>query len=378
MTPHPYVLGGGMVPFGRHTDVAAEQLAARACLDAIKDSGFEAREIQAAYCGHVQQGMTFGARVLDALGIAGIPVVNIENACASSSTALHLACLAVAARQYDRVLVFGAEKMQRGLLQLNDMMDCDLEAMVGATVPSQSALFASRYMSKYPLTAEDLAAVAVKNRRNAALNVYAQHQTPVTIEEVLASPMISSPLTRLMCCPTSDGAAAIVVGNAAAAARRREAAIEIRASVIEGGHLLGVNGGPNTTARAARRCFEQAAVDPGDVDVVEALDYTSMAEIQLYEDLGFCAPGDGIAMLRNGDTELTGTVAFSPGGGLLGRGHPLGATGIAQAVEALWQLRGNAGKRQVPDAKVALTHAAGGVITGVDDEAIVTMHLFVK
>ncbi|HWB47389.1 MAG TPA: thiolase family protein [Hyphomicrobiaceae bacterium] len=376
MTSRAFLLGGGMTRFGHHADISAEQLAVSACVEAIKDSGLELRDIQAAYFGHVTQGMTFGARVLDALGVAGIPVVNVENACASSSTALHLACVALAAGQYERILVVGAEKMQRGILPLNQMMDSDLEAMVGVTVPSQSALYTSRYMSKYDLSVRDLAAVAVKNRRNAALNDYAQHRTPVTIEEVLASPVISSPLTRLMCCPTSDGAAAVVIGTAAEA-RRGSAPIEIRASVIEGGHLLGVREGPNTSARAARRCFEQAGVAPSDIDVVEALDYTSMAEIQLYEDFGFCASGGGAALVRNGDTELTGKVAFSPGGGLLGRGHPLGATGIAQAVEALWQLRGQAGKRQVAEAKVALTHAAGGVITGVDDEAVVTMHLFV-
>lgn len=370
-----FILGGGMVPFGHHASTPAENLAASACLAALGDAGVAAKAIEAGYCGHVRQGMTFGERALDAIGIAGVPVVNVENACASSSTALHLACMAVAAGQYDTMLVLGAEKMKPGLLQLNEMMDSDLEALIGATIPSKSALFASRYSARYAVTPNDLAAVAVKNRRNAAANPYAQHRVPVTAQEVLASPMISSPLTRLMCCPTSDGAAAVVIGNRAAA-HRHGAAVEIRASVIEGGHLLGLKEGPNTTARAARRVFERTGIEPDDVDLVEALDYTSIAEIQLYEDLGFCAPGEGVAMLRNGETELTGRVAFSPGGGLLGRGHPLGATGVAQAVEAMWQLRGVAGARQVPAAKVALTHAAGGVITGVDDEALVNIHIF--
>lgn len=370
-----YVIGGGMVPFGRYDDVPAEQLAARACLEAVKDSGLASSQIDAAYFGHVRQGMTFGARVLDTIGIAGIPVVNVENACASSSTALHLACMAVAAGQYDQMLVVGAEKMQPGLLQINEMMDSDLEALIGMTVPSRSALFASRYGAKYPLTARDLAAVSVKNRRNAAANPYAQFREEVTVEEVMASPMISSPLTRLMCCPTSDGAAAIVIGNAAVA-RRHGAKVEIRGSVIQGGHVLGVKEGPNTSARAAHQAYERTGLGPDDIDLVEALDYTSIAEILLYEDFGFCAPGEGIAMLRDGETELEGRVAFSPGGGLLGRGHPLGATGIAQAVEAMWQLRGVAGARQVSGAKVALTHAAGGVIAGVDDEALVNIHIF--
>jgi acetyl-CoA acetyltransferase len=370
-----YILGGGMVPFGRYLDVPAEQLAARACLEAIKDSGIALPDIDAAYCGHVRQGMTFSARVLDSIGIAGIPVVNVENACASSSTALHLACMAIAAGQYDCMLVIGAEKMERGLLQINEMMDSDLEALIGVTIPSQSALFASRYVTKHALTPQDLAAVSVKNRRNAARNPYAQYRTTVTAEEVLASTMISSPLTRLMCCPTSDGAAAIIIGNAALA-RRHGTKVEIRGSIIQGGHVLGVKEGPNTTARAARQAYERTSLGPDDVHLVEALDYTSMAEIQLYEDLGFCASGEGIAMIRDRETELDGRVAFSPGGGLIGRGHPLGATGVAQAIEAMWQLRGVAGDRQVPHAKVALTHAAGGVITGVDDEALVNIHIF--
>jgi benzoylsuccinyl-CoA thiolase BbsB subunit len=371
-----YILGGGMVPFGRHRETSAEQLAATSCLEAVKDAELDLVDIDAAYCGHVRQGMTFGARVLDQLGIAGIPVINVENACASSSTALHLAYLAVAAGQYDRVLVIGAEKMGKGLLQLNNMMDGDLEALIGMTIPSLSALLANRYMARYPLSVEDLAAVAVKNRRNAVANPYAQQRRAVTAEEVLAAPMISSPLTRLMCCPTSDGAAAVVVGNERAA-RRRGVAIEVRGSHIEGGHLIGVNEAPNATARAAHGCFERAGLEPSDVDLVEALDYTSMAEVLLYEDLGFCEPGCGIRFLRDGKSEIGGDVAFSPGGGLIGRGHPLGATGVAQVVEALWLLRGVATGRQVPDAKVALTHAAGGVITGVDDEAVVTVHLMV-
>ena len=189
--------------------------------------------------------------------------------------------------------------------------------------------------------------------------------------------MISSPLTRLMCCPTSDGAAAIVIASARAA-QGRASSIEIHASQIEGGHLIGIKDAPNTTARAAKHAYERAGIGPDDVDLVEALDYTSMAEILLYEDLGFCGAGQGIAMIRNGETELGGRVAFSPGGGLMGRGHPLGATGVAQVAEAIWQLRGVAGARQVPEAKVALTHAAGGVITGVDDEALVNIHLFVR
>lgn len=372
------IIGVGMAPFGRHDQTAVEDLAGRACLAALDDSGLELRQIQAAYCGHVSQGMTLGERVLDRIGIAGIPVANFENACASSSTALHFACLSVAAGQYDVVLVIGAEKMQPGLLPLADMMESDLEALVGQTVPSLSAMYANRYREDHELQPEDLAAVAVKNSTNAARNPHAHHRRKLSVEEILSAPMISAPLTRLMCCPTSDGAAAVIVCNDKIARRYSGRCVQIADIHIEGGHVIGTKDLPNATARAARAAYDRAGIDPDDVDLVEGLDYTSMAEILLYEDLGFCGRGEGVGMIRDGETALDGRVAFSPGGGLLGRGHPLGATGVAQVVEAVCQLRGEAGDRQVRDAKVALTHAAGGVLTGVDDEGVVTIGLLTR
>ncbi len=368
------VVGAGVVRFGRYPEKSAIDLASEASLAAVRDAGVELKDVDAFFCGHVRQGMTFAQRVVDALGIAGIPAANFENACASSATALHFACLAVAAGRYRRVLVCGCEKMERGLLPLNDLMENDLEALIGMTVPGLSALMASWYGAHYDLKPEDLAAVAVKNRAHAAANPHAHLQTPVSAQEVLASPMISTPLTRMMCCPTSDGAAAIVVAPAGEAPSGRQP-VRILASHLEGGCLIGVDSVPNATARAAQRAYEQAALAPIDVDLVEALDYTAMAEILLYEDLGFCARGEGVRMLRDGETALGGRVCFSPGGGLIGRGHPLGATGVAQVVEAVVQLRHEAGGRQVPAARVALTHAAGGVITGIDDEAVVAVHL---
>lgn len=376
--PNAYVLGAGMVPFGRHPDTPVEELGGWACLAALEDAGLGPGSLNAAYCGHVAQGMTLGERILDRVGLAGVPVANFENACASSSTALHFACLSVSAGQYDVVLVVGAEKMKHGLLPLGHLLENDLDVLVGRTVPARSALFANRYAVEFGLTPEDLAAVAVKNSRNAALNPYAQLRQSVTIEEVLAAPMIATPLTRLMCCPTSDGAAAVVVGSAAVARRLRHRAVEIVASHLQGGECLGTRKVGNSTARAAAAVYTRAGLGPGDVDLVEALDHTVMAEILLYEDLGFCSPGDGVELVRHGETGREGRVAFSPGGGLLKRGHPLGATGVAQVAEAVWQLRGEAGARQVPGARVALTHAAGSVFTGMDDEASVTVHLLAR
>lgn len=373
-----YVLGVGMVRFGRYPDTPVEDLGADAVLGALADSGVPPEAIEAAYCGHVSQGMTLGERVLDRAGLAGIPTVNVENACASSSTALNVAWLAVAAGQYDAVLVLGAEKMRRGLLPLTRLAEGDLEGLVGKTIPSLSALMASRYAADYGLTPEDLAAVAVKNSRHAALNPYAQYGRALTIEEVLASPMISTPLTRLMCCPTSDGAAAAVVCGPRLARRHRSRAVRILCSHLKGGVCIGTRDEPNVTARAAREAFELAGVGPEDVDVAEGLDYTSMAEILLYEDLGLVGRGEGVKVVRDSQAERAPRFVFSPGGGLLGRGHPLGATGVAQVAEVVWQLRGEAGDRQVPGARLGLTHAAGGVITGVDDEASVTIHLLAR
>jgi benzoylsuccinyl-CoA thiolase BbsB subunit len=304
-----------------------------------------------------------------------VPTINVENACASSSTALHMAVRAVATGQYDVALVVGAEKMRPGLLPLADLTEGDLEALLGKTIPSLSALMASRYAHEFDLTPADLAAVAVKNSRNAAKNPYAHHRRVLTREEVLASPMISVPLTRLMCCPTSDGAAAAIVTNAAAARATGDRAVRVAASAIVAGSYIGRKPLPNATSRAAQAAYEEAGIGPQDVSVAEGLDYTSMAEILLSEDLGLVRRGEGVKALREAQDGMTGHFVFSPGGGLLGRGHPLGATGIAQVVELVWQLRGDAGGRQVPGAKVGLAHAAGGVITGVDDEGLVTVHL---
>lgn len=370
-----FVAGVGMVPFGRHPDALIDQLGATAAQAAIRDAAIEASSIQIAYCGHVNQGMTLGERILDRLGIAGIPTINVENACASSSSALSMAVMAVTAGQFETVLVVGAEKMRPGLLPLADLTEGDLEALLGKTIPSLSALMASRYAHDFDLTPEDLAAVAVKNSRRAAKNPYAHHRRELTIEEVLGSPMISTPLTRLMCCPTSDGAAAAVVVGGAAARAVKDRAVRIAASAMAAGSYIGRKDLPNATSRAAALAYEQAGIGPEDVDVAEGLDYTSMAEILLYEDLGLVKRGEGIRVVRAASEREAGRFVFSPGGGLLGRGHPLGATGIAQVAEIVWQLRGEAGERQVADAKVGLTHAAGGVITGVDDEGLVTVHL---
>jgi len=375
---HVYVLGVGMVPFGRYPNTPVEDLGAEAVLAALGDAGIPATALAAAYCGHVSQGMTLGERILDRAGLAGIPTTNVENACASSSTALNAAWLAVAAGQYDAVVVMGAEKMRRGLLPLTRLAEGDLEGLLGKTIPSLSALFASRYAAEYGLTSEDLAAVAVKNSRHAAHNPYAQYRRPLTVDEVLASPMISTPLTQLMCCPTSDGASAVVVGSGRYARRQRSRAVRIVRSHLQGGVCIGTRSTPNVTARAARQAYELAGIGPEDVDVAEGLDYTTMAEILLYEDLGLVGPGEGVKVVRNGGQTGRRRFVFSPGGGLLGRGHPLGATGVAQVAEIVWQLRGEAGERQVPGARVGLTHAAGGVITGVDDEASVTVHLLAR
>ncbi len=366
-----HVLGVGMTRFGRWPDTPVEDLGVEAVLAAVQDAGIAPGAVEAAYCGHVSQGMTLGERILDRAGLAGIPTVNVENACASSSTALNAAWLAVAAGQYECALVIGAEKMRRGLLPLTRLAEGDLEGLIGKTIPALSALMASRYAADHGLTAGDLAAVAVKNSRHAARNAFAHHRRVLTAEEVLASPMISTPLTQLMCCPTSDGAAAAIVAGPRLSRRHRARAIRIRRSHLAGGVVLGTRDVPNVTARAAREAYALAGVGPEDVDVAEGLDYTSMAEILLYEDLGLAARGEGVKLVRDGRARFV----FSPGGGLLGRGHPLGATGVAQVAEIVWQLRGEAGERQVAGARVGLTQAAGGVITGVDDEASVTIHL---
>lgn len=372
--PTTYIRGVGMTPFGRHANVLAPELAQRAILAALSDAQMSLGDIQAIYCANVFGGMILGQVIVRDLGLKGIPVYNVENACASGATAVHLARHALRAQEYDNVLVFGIEQLTQlggGTIPMQRNDDkTELYAKAGMVLPAVYAMRGTRFLHEQRGTREDLAAVAVKNRFHGTLNEYAQQRTEVTLQQVLDSRMIADPLTLLQCCPSQvDGAAAVVLSSRAGSGARP---VKVMASIVQSGILEEANDDildAEITARAARLAYEQAGVSPGDVGVVELHDAFTIAELLYYEALGLAGKGEAASLLRSGATRLGGRVPVNPSGGLLAKGHPLGATGVAQMVEVAWHLQGRAGARQAGTPTIGLTQCTGGGIAGVDHAA---------
>lgn len=374
-----YLSGVAMTRFGRHDNHSMQDLAQEAVLNALTDAELDCGVIEAFYCSNVYGGMVLGQVLLRDLGVTGPAIYNVENACASGATAVHLAAHALRSGQYETVLVFGVEKLTQiggGTipLQRNDYMT-ELYAKQGMVLPGVYAMRATRYLHEYGHDPRVLAKVAVKNRFHGSRNPYAQSRKEITLEEVMSSRMIASPLTLYQCCPSSvDGAAAVVLTTKPP---RRKPYVRILSSVIQSGRRE--NGLDNIleaeiTARSARLAYEEAGIGPKDLDVIELHDAFTIAELIYYEALGLCAHGEGPRLLDEGITALGGKVPVNPSGGLLAKGHPLGATGVAQMVELVWQLQGRANDRQVTGARVALAHCTGGGIAGVD-HAAAAVHL---
>ncbi|RJQ75216.1 MAG: thiolase family protein [Desulfobacteraceae bacterium] len=346
---------------GRYPEKPATDLALEAALNALDDAGIPWNAMEVAYASHVAQGVSVGEAICEKLGMTGIPIINVENACASGSTAIREAFYAIANGVYDVAIVIGVEKMNRGVLG-GAGEEGSLERELGLNVmPARYALKANKHMHAYSTTVEQMAKVSVKNHKNGCLNPYAHYQKVFTVEEVLASKMICDPITLLQCCPTSDGAAAAVL-CAAKIVRRYNS----KPKVFIAGSALKTEkykDDADLTARTAKAAYEMAAMEPGDIDFAELHDAFTIGEILHCESLGFCPPGEGGVLVDTGRTEIGGDIPVNPSGGLQSRGHPLGMTGVAQLCEVVWQLRGAAAKRQVESAKVGLTHTqgAGGV-----------------
>jgi acetyl-CoA acetyltransferase len=376
-----YIIGAGMTLFGKHPERSLRDLGWEACRNALRDAGITPAQIEAGYCGNALalslQGETgVGQNVLWELGISGIPILNVENACATGATALHEAWIAVASGIYDIVIVVGTEKVVMPKGSFLDVGSAELEVKLGEVFPGHFALIAQKHMETYGTTAEQLAKVSVKNHFNGTLNPFAQFQKACTVEEVLHSPMIAEPLTLYSCCPNSDGAAALVLSSRQKAANAYGKGVKILASVLATG--LYQNKRDLTywevERRAAVRAYEIASLGPQDIDVAEVHDAFTISEILHYEGLGFCKPGDGGRLVADGVTELGGKIPVNPSGGLLSRGHPVGASGVAQVVELVWQLRGQAGKRQVDHHRIALAQIMGGNKEG--DTRACAVHIF--
>jgi acetyl-CoA acetyltransferase len=373
-----YIGGAGMVRFGKFpADVTFEKMAAGAARAAMTDADVHAGDIEAVYVGHVFGGPVAGQRVAVQLGLAGLPVSNHENYCASGATAIREAWTAIAAGLHDIVLVIGAEKMTDRISGGVMPDPSDLDAINGLVMAANHGMSARRYMFDHGATREQIAAVAVKNHAHSVHNPYAQYQRPVSMAEVLGARVIAEPLGLLDCSPISDGAAAVVLCSAAGLARLDRA----RAPRIEGCAL--VSGMPVTpeagmndedvSRRAAAQAWEITGLGPEDVDVVEMHDCFTIAEIVRLEGLGVIPVGEGGAWTANGDTSLGGRLPVNPSGGLLSRGHPVGATGVAQVCELAWQLTDRAGARQVDDAQVGLAYCKGGTVSGTDGGSVTVL-----
>ncbi len=374
------VIGAGMVPYGKYPEKTLADIAWPAVKQAIGDSGLEKKDIEAAYCGTALGGMMAGQRILKKLGITGLPIVNIENACSSSSTAFREAYIAVGAGVYDAVLVIGVEKLTTfggGTLPLEKE---DWEVSHGLVMPALYAMRAKRYMHEYGLTEDQLAMVSVKARRHGTLNPDAQFRKETTVEEVRNSRPVADPLHLFHCCPSGDGAAAVVICSAEKARQAGADAIRVAGSEINSGkYMTGYRDmtTPEITLRGAKQLYEESGIGPEDVDLAEVHDAFAIAELLYYEALGFCARGEAAKLLEEGETSIGGRIPVNPSGGLLSKGHPIGSTGVGQIVEVVRQLRGQCGARQVEGAKVGLTHCTGGGVSGFD-HGVCSIHLFAR
>mgnify|MGYP005838273225 CR=1 FL=1 len=390
------VVGAGMTKFGKFLDRGLKDLAREAVEDALRSAGMEKSALQVAAVGNAAAGLITGQEmvraqvVLREMGIGGIPMVNTENACASSSTAFHLAWLYVASGAYDIALALGMEKLyhedkQRSFAALGAAVDVELLQRVMAQLQASQqekkaseggsggagqarsvfmdlyAAVAREHMRRYGTTKEQFAKVAVKNHYHGSLNPHAQYREVYTLEEILQSPPVAEPLTRLMCSPIGDGAAAAILCSADVARKYTTKPVFVRASALGSGVDHGPDE-PGISERVARAAYEASGLGPGDIHVAEVHDATAPAELVLYEELGFCKPGEGGRLIDSDYTRLGGKLPVNVSGGLISKGHPIGATGVAQIYEIFVQLRGEAGERQVEGAKVGLTENGGGMV----------------
>lgn len=405
-----YIVGVGMTPLGKHLDQSVKALTRRAVHAALSDAGTTMSAIEAAWFANTRQGVLQGQHgirgqcALRAMGFEEIPIVNCDNACASSSTAVNQAYAALRAGMCDVALVVGTEKMH-----IPERRDLMFEAFFGGMdrelaheqlrtlqglsadlpLPPEAqgnngersifmdsyAAMARHYMHLYGATQRQLAVVAAKNHVHSQFNPLAQYRHPMSVDEVLADRLVAWPLTRAMCAPMSDGSAALILSSARALRHfEKRRAVRVRATQL----ASGVQRAPDDFERhvgriAARKAFEQAGIDPADIDVAEVHDASSFAEIRHVENLGLCELGEGAHMAERGDTTLGGRVPVNTSGGLVSKGHPIAATGAAQLIELVTQLRGEAGARQVQGARLAASENGGGFYDGEEAVAAVTL-----
>ncbi len=364
-----YVVGTDMIKFGRFPERTVDDLGAEAALLALADCGLTIADMQAVYCGNLFQASAgVGQRILKQIGQTGVPVVNTANACATGATALREGWTAIKAGLYDLVLCVGVEQMGKGLLGGGGGKDEGIptEGLLGSgTMPSVFAHVGLEHSRKYGTTFEQFAKVSVKNHHHSTLNPKAMYQVETPLEEVMNAEMISYPNTKLMCSVNVDGSAAAVLCSEKKAKELglMKRAVRVRASALSSDpwskHNLAAMDFNPVTRLAAKTAYEMAGLGPDDVDLVELHDCFATAEIVHYENLGLCKDGEAGRLIDSGETALGGRIPVNVSGGLLSKGHPLGATGIANIYEVTTHLRGEAGRRQVEGARIGLTHVVG-------------------
>ena len=373
------IIGAAASNFGMFAALRLRDLAAEAVAGALADSGIEATDVGMVMFGNAAAGLLNGQEMIRAQtalstsALTGLPMVSVENACASSSSAFHLAQMAIESGMHDVVAVVGAEKMTdpdrgRALRALATAVDVDARVEALDENGKPRAVFmelyagvARRYMERSGATARDFAEVVAKNTYNGSMNPIAQIRTPISVEEVLAAREIVAPLTRPMCAGIGDGAAALILCSDKFAREHGLQGPRVLATMLCSGIA---NRPENIITETSRKAFAKAGVGPGDIDLVELHDAAAPAEVMVPEEIGLVAPGDGPKIVRDGTTRIGGRMPINPSGGLTARGHPIGATGAAQLVELTNQLRGRAGPRQVEGARIALAENAGGSMPG--------------
>ncbi len=402
-----YIIGVGMIRFGKYLERNMKSLAGDAVDAALEHAGVEKKDIQVAAVGNAYQGLVTGQEsirgqvVLRSMGIGDIPVTNVENACASSSTAMQVTWMDIALGLHDVGLALGMEKMymedrEKRLSLFGSSMDVEVMEKVMEMIrkasgggkdkssgdddpkkPKKRSAFmdvyaagARSWMEQYGLTQRHFAMVASKNHTNGSLNPYSQYQKPMTVEDILAEPEVSYPLTRPMCSPIGDGAAAAILCSGDFLKKiGAEKPVKIRAITLGSGMDRPLED-PDLGVRLSKRAYEQAGVGPEDVDVAEVHDASAWSEIRAYQQMGFCEEGEGGKFIEEGHSYIGGKLPVNPSGGLESKGHPVGATGVAQVAEIVWQLRGEAGKRQVDNPRIGMTENGGGNI-GVEEASMV-------
>jgi len=365
------VIGVGQSTFGRFPQKTVVELGREAVVAALKDAGISPKDIQVSYTSKIYHTMVTGQSILKEVGIRGIEMINVENACAGGATSFRGVWKDIANGQYDIGIAIGVESMTTSPIagKLIPPTEDDLEGQLGLTMPGIFAILARRQMEEYGTPLEDFAMVSVKNHHHGCLNPFAQYRKEFTVEEILNSRMICDPITLLQCCPNTDGSAAAILCSMKVAKKYTTKPIKVIGSALLSGtfrHLQQDMTISPLGSETAKKAYEMAGVGPEDIDVVELHDAFANEEMLRYEELGLCKQGEGTRLIREKATWVGGRVPVNPSGGLLALGHPLSASGVRNIAEIVWHLRGQAGERQTPNAKVGLAHMLGGSVAGLE------------